>query len=60
MASTTGSYEVRAEARGPHWLGWVVRPGNDQPHRSVVIVGKTREEAEARARAWIDSIYNWE
>ncbi len=58
MASNSGSYEIRTEARGPHWIGWVVPPGSDQPDRSIVLVGKTREEAEARARAWIDSIYN--
>ena len=54
MSTNNGSYEVRTEARGPHWIGWVLRPGSDQPDRSVILVGKTREEAEARTRAWAE------
>ncbi len=56
MASGAG-FEVRSAARGPHWIAWLVRPGSDQPERGVVLVGATREEAEARARAWAGSIY---
>ena len=37
---------------------WLIRPGSDQPDRSIVLVGATQAEAEARARAWIASIYN--
>ena len=58
MSTTTGLYEIRTEARGPHWIGWVVRPGSDQPDRAVILIGKTREKAEARSKVWIDSIYN--
>lgn len=58
MSPTTGSFEIRTEARGPHWIGWVVRPGSDQPDRAVILIGKTREEAEARTQAWISSFYN--
>jgi hypothetical protein len=36
----------------------VIRPGADQPDRSIVLVGATQAEAEARARAWITSVYN--
>jgi hypothetical protein len=32
-------------------------PDANQPERSIILIGKTREEAEARARAWITSIY---
>ena len=50
----TGAYEIRSEARGPHWIAWVIRDGGGKPDRSVVLVGATREEAEARARAWAE------
>jgi hypothetical protein len=43
--------EVRSEAHGPHWIAWVPDE-NGKPRGSVVFVGQTREEAEARARAW--------
>lgn len=42
---------VRSEARGPHWVAWVP-DANGKPYRSVLLVGQTREEAEARARQW--------
>jgi len=58
MAPDSGSYEVRSAARGPHWIAWVIRSGSDQPDRSIVLVGATQAEAEARAQAWIGSIYN--
>jgi hypothetical protein len=61
MASSPGSsnglYDIHTEARGPHWIGWVTLPGSDKPERSIILIGKTREEADARARAWITSIY---
>jgi hypothetical protein len=50
-----GSYQVHSEARGPHWIAWVSRDGSEKPDRSVVLIGRTREEAEARARQWADS-----
>lgn len=46
------TFEVHSEARGPHWVAWLGEPGQKGPHRSVLLVGATREEAEARARAW--------
>ena len=58
MAPTTGSYDIHTEARGPHWIGWVAQPGSDKPERTIILIGKTREEAEARARAWVESIYH--
>ena len=48
------SYEIHSEARGPHWIAWVSRDGSGKPDRSIVLVGATREEAEARARAWAE------
>ena len=58
MASNSESYDVGSAARGPHWIAWLIRPGSDQPDRSIVLVGATQAEAEARARGWIRSIYN--
>jgi hypothetical protein len=57
MATTVGVFEIHSAARGPHWIAWVSRPGSEQPHGSVVLVGETQEEAEARAREWTRSIY---
>jgi hypothetical protein len=48
------SYEIHSEARGPHWIAWISRDGSGKPDRSIVLVGATREEAEARARAWAE------
>jgi hypothetical protein len=53
MASTNG-YEIRSEARGAHWIAWVSRDGDPKPHRSVVLVGQTQDEALARARQWAE------
>jgi hypothetical protein len=47
-----GSFEIRSEARGPHWVAWLSRPGEKGPHQSILLVGATREEAEAKARDW--------
>ena len=47
-----GTYEIHSEPRGPHWIAWVSRDGSGKPDRSVVLVGETREEAEANAKKW--------
>jgi hypothetical protein len=54
MATTSGSYQVHTEARGPHWIAWVSRDGSGKPERNVVLVAETREKAEARARQWAE------
>lgn len=51
-ASSPGA-DVRSEARGPHWIAWVVGE-NDKPAGSIVLVGQTKEEAETRARHWAE------
>ena len=56
--ATVGPYEIHTESRGPHWIGWVSRPGSQQPDRSIVLVAASQEEAANRARAWAGSIYN--
>ncbi|HAK57050.1 MAG: hypothetical protein QF463_08980 [Vicinamibacterales bacterium] len=45
-------FDVRSEAKGAHWIAWIVRAGEDSPDGSVVIVGQTQEEAESHARQW--------
>ena len=42
---------VVVEQQGSHHVAWM-RAENGQPHRAVLMVGKTPEEAEARLRAW--------
>ena len=57
MASDSGPYRIRSEARGPHWIAWIVRTGADkgeQPDRSIVVIGETQEEAETRARRFAE------
>jgi hypothetical protein len=45
------SGDICSEARGPHWIAWVADE-NGRPRGSIVLVGRTREEAEERARQW--------
>ncbi len=52
----TATFEIHSEARGPHWVAWLVEPGQKGPYRSVLHVGASKEEAEARARSWAASI----
>lgn len=47
-----GSYSIHSRPSGPHWVAWVSVGDSDKPLDSVILVGETREEAEARARAW--------
>jgi len=58
MPTPSESLEIHSAARGPHWIAWLSRPGSQEPERSIVLIGKTQAEAEARARAWMDGIYN--
>jgi hypothetical protein len=50
--SENASFQVHSEARGPHWVAWISRGSSGAPERSIVIVGRTQKEAEARARQW--------
>jgi hypothetical protein len=56
--ATAGTYEIHTASRGPHWIGWVSRPGSQQPDNSIILVAATQEEAATRARAWANSTYN--
>jgi hypothetical protein len=53
MATEPSTKDIRSEARGPHWVAWVAG-ADGKPEGSVVLVAKTREEAEERARAWAE------
>lgn len=52
VTTRQGRFEIRSEARGPHWVAWLARTPEASPEDSVVLVGQTQEEAEARARQW--------
>jgi hypothetical protein len=54
MSTAPGSYQIHSEARGPHWIAWVSRDAGGKPDRSVILVGETKEKAEANARRWAD------
>ena len=51
-ASNVAGFEIHSEARGPHWVAWISKPGEAGPHRSILLVGASQEEAEAKAREW--------
>lgn len=53
-SASKSTRDVRSESRGPHWVAWIPDP-NGKPSGSVVLVGKTRAEAEERARQWGES-----
>jgi hypothetical protein len=46
------AYQVHTEARGPHWVSWITREGDEKPYQSVILIARTQEEAEARGNAW--------
>jgi hypothetical protein len=48
------AYQVHTEPRGPHWIAWISHTGDAKPERSIVLIARTQEEAEARARAWAE------
>ena len=54
MSTVPGSYQINSEARGPHWIAWVSRDDTGKPDRSVILVGETKEKAEANAKRWAD------
>ena len=43
--------QVVVEQQGSHYVAWM-RAEDGKPKRSVVMVGQTAGEAEARLRAW--------
>ncbi len=47
---TADDFDIRSEERGPHWIAWPARDSAGKPVNAVVLIGETKEEAEARAR----------
>ena len=54
VTTKAGTFEIRSEARGPHWVAWLARTVDAPPEQSVLLVAQTRAEAEARARRWAE------
>jgi hypothetical protein len=54
VTTKEGTFEIRSEAHGPHWVAWLTRTADGGPEQSVLLVGQTRAEAEARARLWAE------
>ena len=54
--SNIGMYKIRSVARGPHWIAWAEGETDSKPINSVVLVGRTKDEAENRAVAWAEKI----
>lgn len=51
-----GSFELKSELRGFHWVAWFSKPGELKPADAVLLVGQTQEEAERRARERLERI----
>ncbi|MEI6666591.1 MAG: hypothetical protein WCP29_00440 [Acidobacteriota bacterium] len=49
---STMTYEIRSEQRGGHWVAWIVRTPGGKPDQSILLVGRTKAEAEKRADDW--------
>jgi hypothetical protein len=54
LTTGSGRFTIHSEERGPHWIAWLTRDGETHPERSVVMVGETRQEAESRAKKWLE------
>lgn len=54
VTTREGTFEIRSEAHGPHWVAWLTRAADGTPEPAVVIVGETQAEAEAHARQWAE------
>ena len=54
VTTRDGTFEIRSEAHGPHWVAWLARTPDGGPEQAVLLVGQTQAEAEARARQWAE------
>jgi len=52
LTTKDGTFQIRSEAHGPHWVAWLARTADGAPEHSVLLVGQTQAEAEERARMW--------
>jgi len=55
VTTKDGTFEIRSEAHGPHWVAWLARTSDGGPEQSVLLVGQTKAEAEQRARMWAET-----
>jgi hypothetical protein len=49
---STTAFEIRSELRGGHWVAWIVRTPDGKPDQAILLVGRTKAEAEQRANDW--------
>ena len=54
VTTKEGTFEIRSEAHGPHWVAWLTRGTDGSADQAVLLVGQTQAEAEARARQWAE------
>ncbi len=52
VTTKEGTFEIRSEAHGPHWVAWLASTADGAPDQAVLLVGQTQGEAVARARQW--------
>ena len=52
VTTSRGTFEIRSEAHGPHWVAWLASAADGTAERSVLLVGQTQAEAESNARRW--------
>jgi hypothetical protein len=56
VTTREGTFEIRSEAHGPHWVAWLAKAPDAPPAHAVLLVGETQAEAEARARQWAEHL----
>ena len=56
VTTREGTFEIRSEAHGPHWVAWLARTTDAAPVHAVLIVGSNQAEAEANARRWAERL----
>lgn len=56
MTTDRKDFDIKTESRGAHWIAWITRGASDKPLDSVILVGRTRDEAESEARTWADKL----
>ena len=54
VTTRDGTFEIRSESHGPHWVAWLARTADGGPEQSVLLVGQTQAEAETRASLWAE------
>ncbi len=56
LMTSTASYQIHTQERGPHWISWVTRGNDTKPDNSIVLIAASQPEAEERARLWIEKL----